>query len=82
MTRQPTALPPFSGDDPTCIKCGNVGAHTKHCPSAGSVAEAWDTDRLLTAEHLERECSRCAYRWAEATIEQMPARVKEAATDG
>lgn len=25
-----TALPPFSGDEPTCIKCGYAGARTEY----------------------------------------------------
>lgn len=56
------AYPPFSGDEPRCIKCGNEGAFTEWKPAeklGGSV---------LKEERLRRRCSRCDYEWNEATV--------------
>jgi ribosomal protein S27AE len=67
-------LPPFSGDRPTCPKCGNVGARTEYvspslrCSHPGEVRSPY----ALTTERLHRECGRCDYAWDEATIEQKP----------
>ncbi|MEU6709952.1 hypothetical protein ABZ897_00620 [Nonomuraea sp. NPDC046802] len=58
-------LPPFSGDDPTCPNCGNVGAYTTHRLRGTSFKQG--------REHLERSCRRCNYEWAEATIDNAPA---------
>lgn len=58
MPKQP--LPSFSGDNPTCPKCRNVGAFTKWKAAyrlGGSVLEE---------ECLTRSCTRCEYEWAEA----------------
>lgn len=52
-------LPPYSGEYPRCIKCGNLGAHTRFV-----------TD--MVGERLKRECARCDYAWDEATVEQQP----------
>lgn len=56
------SLPPFSGEDPTCVKCGNVGASTTF------------SDRNLTnglwGDRLVRACLRCGYTWDEATAEE------------
>ncbi|MGA4989931.1 hypothetical protein [Nonomuraea bangladeshensis] len=60
-----TDLPPFSGDSPTCPKCGNVGAYTKHRSGRDPFASH-------PGEHLERSCTRCGYEWAEATVDQQP----------
>ena len=54
--------PPFSGDEPRCIKCGNEGAFTEWKPReklGGAV---------LREERLRRRCSRCDYGWDEATV--------------
>ena len=54
-------LPPFSGDDATCPKCGQVGASTTYA------IDQWMEVRLN--ERLRRECPRCRYRWNEAIVE-------------
>ncbi|KAB2976015.1 hypothetical protein F8R89_30885 [Streptomyces sp. SS1-1] len=58
-------LPPYSGDDATCIKCGDVGARTTYKefgePGHGQVGTP---DKF--PERLERKCNRCDYRWNEA----------------
>lgn len=67
-----TALPPFSGDEPTCAKCGRVGARTEylsmgdcvHGPGDRGVTLGWDVN-----ERLHRECERCGYQWDEAVVE-------------
>jgi len=58
-------LPPFSGESALCAKCGNTGAETRHkeageAPEKGvhAMCDQWP-------ERLERECSRCEYRWDE-----------------
>jgi hypothetical protein len=67
---QPTSLPPFSGDKPTCIKCGFAGALTRHRPCQSLVVSMDDLDRVSDVEHLERECRRCEYRWPESVIDR------------
>lgn len=58
-------LPPFSGEAALCAKCGNTGAGTAYKaagepPENGvhAMCDQWP-------ERLERECSRCEYRWDE-----------------
>lgn len=65
-----TTLPPFSGDDPTCPKCGNVGATVKFMALGDCVHESRLTLGLHRNERLHRECRRCDYAWDEATVEQ------------
>lgn len=54
-------LPPFSGDDPTCPKCGNVGASTEFSER--------NTTNGLWGERLVRACRRCDFTWEEATVD-------------
>lgn len=62
------APPPFSGDDPTCVKCGHEGASTLylahgrciHAPGP-EIAIGFEPN-----ERLHRECGRCGYQWDEA----------------
>lgn len=71
-------LPPFSGDDPTCPKCGNIGASTKYLaygdcihPDRDDAVELTLADLdLALNELLHRECRRCGYVWDEATVRQ------------
>ena len=61
-----TTLPPFSGDRPTCGKCGYHDATVKHTPGAPltlcrAVAPTGMPERLC------RECLRCGFHWDEAT---------------
>jgi hypothetical protein len=59
-----TALPPFSGDRPTCAKCGHHEARTAWMPECRLC-----NCRTATGigERLCRECTRCGYHWDEAT---------------
>ncbi|MGI5171905.1 hypothetical protein ACQEU3_46940 [Spirillospora sp. CA-253888] len=59
-----TDLPPYSGDNARCAKCQWRNARTRYYAANG--APAHDFHRVTQAEHLERECERCDYRWAEA----------------
>lgn len=55
-------LPPFSGDEPRCTKCGNEGAFTEWKPAekmGGTV---------LREERLRRRCARCDFGWDEAIV--------------
>jgi predicted nucleic-acid-binding Zn-ribbon protein len=76
MTGQPTALPPFSGDDPTCPKCGNVGADTRFLAYGSCSHEAGLILGNESNERLHRECRRCEYAWDEATVKQAPVEAK------
>lgn len=58
-------LPPFSGDEATCVKCGQEGAATFYR------AKGEPRPRTLAfgggpPERLERQCLRCDYVWDEA----------------
>ncbi|MFB4275764.1 hypothetical protein ACBJ59_10765 [Nonomuraea sp. MTCD27] len=55
-------LPPFSGDDPTCPKCGNVGA--------SSTFSERNPRNGLWGDRLVRVCLRCGYSWDESTVDQ------------
>lgn len=54
--------PPFSGDEPRCIKCGNEGAYTewKAAETLGGT--------VLREERLRRRCARCDFGWDEAIV--------------
>ena len=60
------ALPAFTGPDSRCIKCGARAAATTYR------AANEHAGTLLRVEHLERQCTRCSYRWPEATIDTIP----------
>ncbi|MFD4740588.1 hypothetical protein ACFWNQ_24970 [Streptomyces virginiae] len=66
-----STLPPFSGDEPTCTKCGWTGASTEYLPFGDCVHSPGDRGVTLgwTAnERLHRECQRCRYQWDEAIV--------------
>lgn len=60
-------FPPFSGDDPRCPKCGNLGAYTTWRSHGsylgGGLIQGYDPN-----ERLCRACSRCDYHWDEAVV--------------
>lgn len=60
-------LPPFSGDDTTCLKCSNIGAFTRHRKAGEHGSDEHTTFRPSErGERLERACARCEYVWDEA----------------
>lgn len=65
--RKRVELPPFSGDEPRCIKCGNLGATTKYLAHGRCLH---GSDLVFVGyqpnERLHRECTRCSYSWDEA----------------
>lgn len=70
-----STLPPYSGKEPTCPKCGHVGASTRFL-SYGRCQHGSDTLVLgwEPNDRLHRECGNCSYAWDEATTEQAPVR--------
>ena len=56
-------LPPFSGDRPTCAKCGGHEARTTWMAEARLCACRTPTG---TGERMCRDCPRCGYHWDEA----------------
>lgn len=68
-TAQTAALPPFTGDDSTCIKCGNVGARTEYLSNGTCVHDGRAILGYARNERLCRQCERCDYRWDEALAE-------------
>lgn len=65
-----TELPPFSGDEPRCSKCGNRQAGTVYRPSGQCLH---DVDAVVGVgvhlnERLCRRCSRCDHAWDEAIV--------------
>lgn len=59
-------LPPWSGESTVCAKCSNGGAQVAY-RKAGEPPEDSGPVTLgeTWPERLERECSRCGYRWDE-----------------
>lgn len=59
-------LPPFTGDQAVCTKCGHEGAHTNYeYEGLGRTGEGTPATRY--GERLDRSCRRCGYTWPEAT---------------
>lgn len=68
---QEKELPPYSGRDTKCPKCGYVGASSQHlaygkCIHGGPMLEIMG---FTPNERIHRECSNCSYMWDEAVIE-------------
>lgn len=62
-------LPPYSGDNTTCVKCGFDQAHTEYQPTAPAVLlidRYGNHQRGPLPERLQRRCNRCDYTWDEA----------------
>lgn len=66
-----SALPEYSDDETTCVKCGMVEAQTEYMPGLAGV----DLDRAhidgapFHNEFLKRTCVRCEYMWAERCLD-------------
>lgn len=66
---QPDTLPPFSGDKPTCAKCGNDAAFTGHRAYGQCLHDLSGTVMGFEPnERLHRQCTRCDYVWDEAVV--------------
>jgi DNA-directed RNA polymerase subunit M/transcription elongation factor TFIIS len=63
-------LPPFSGDTPTCAKCGHKEASTRfRSARPRAIWHDWNDATIMRGplpERLERECDRCEFQWDEA----------------
>lgn len=69
MTDQPETLPPFSGDEATCPKCGHEGAFTRFRSARPRSLWDWNDTSIMRGplpERLQRECQRCDFLWDEA----------------
>lgn len=64
-----TVLPPYSGEDPKCIKCGHEGAATEYRAYGQCIHPTSEQRGLEPNERLHRTCSNCDYAWDEAVIE-------------
>lgn len=64
-------LPPYSGPEPRCTKCGVSGATSQHlmygvCVHGGLMLEVAG---FTPNERIHRECVNCNHMWDEGTIE-------------
>lgn len=62
-------LPPYSGQETTCIKCGNLEAFTRY--RSACTRRMWEFNGAIGMrgpfpERLERQCQCCDYTWDEA----------------
>ena len=62
-----TPLPPFSGDRPTCTKCGHAAAAVCFTPEGRACGGMARLAAVDAAERLCRTCERCGFHWDEAT---------------
>lgn len=66
---QAESLPPYSGDDTTCVMCSHPAALTAYRPACTRTTVEFNgrsTPRGPLPERLERSCQRCDYKWDEA----------------
>ncbi|WP_043636960.1 hypothetical protein [Nonomuraea candida] len=69
------ALPPFSGLEPVCAKCGWIGATLQYRPARGPLVLPWNPDVLVDVarpERLARHCTSCGFGWDEAPLDALP----------
>ena len=69
MSDQPVVaitLSPFSGDRPTCAKCGHTVAAVSYTPDQEACGRLSRLAAVDAAERLCRTCQRCGYHWDEA----------------
>ncbi|MFJ3249146.1 hypothetical protein [Streptomyces sp. NPDC086782] len=74
-------LPPFSGDDTECLKCGFTDVGTRYRqPMPVRFTDIFN-GRCRSGplpQRLERQCARCAFQWDEAVIADEPGMTIEA----
>jgi predicted nucleic-acid-binding Zn-ribbon protein len=64
--------PPFSGDEPTCAKCGREGDTFTQYRERGQCIHGHSLEEVVgwePNERLHRECARCSYEWDEAIVD-------------
>lgn len=65
-------LPPFN-PAAICPKCGHGDVSTRYEESY--CTSTWSTTNRCPArgegEHIDRQCRRCQYRWAEAPLDRV-----------
>ncbi|NEA42744.1 hypothetical protein [Streptomyces sp. SID11385] len=70
------SLPPFSGWEKRCPKCGADGPRALYRlplrPGALLAVDSGQQRRGPLPERLERECATCSYTWDEALAEEPP----------
>lgn len=70
IDQTPHDLPPFSGEEPTCPKCGHTGASTRYRAARPRMLwDPWNDQSVMRGplpERLQRECDRCQFCWDEA----------------
>ena len=67
----PQDLPPYSGENPTCPKCRQVGAKTVYmarnvCVPGMNGQHILVEESAHLNERLHRQCWNCEYQWDEA----------------
>lgn len=67
---EPTTLPPFSGDSPTCPKCRYKGASAHYMALGRCLHDSNSVIGVTKNERLHRACLRCDYAWDEALAQQ------------
>ena len=80
---EPITYPPFSGDDPVCVKCRKIGASTTYKGHGECVHGGLDeVVGFKPNERLHRECLRCGYSWDEALAAPELSMIKERKEQG
>ncbi|MFM9656825.1 hypothetical protein [Streptomyces scabiei] len=67
----PKSYPPFSGEEPTCAKCGREGEAFTQYRAHGECIHGPGLEDFVgyeANERLHRECARCGYEWDEAIV--------------
>ncbi|GAA2411116.1 hypothetical protein GCM10010404_81290 [Nonomuraea africana] len=88
MTQPPagaSTLPPYSGPDVDCPKCGASGATTEHRPARDAIFLPWNPAVRVDGpqpERMFRRCSSCGYGWNEAPLDAEPCRAVAAVDVG
>jgi transcription elongation factor Elf1 len=62
-------MKPFN-PDATCPKCGNDEISSCHVPERLRLFISCSDNDQEPEEHIRRRCTRCYYRWNEATLDR------------
>ena len=58
-------MQPYNKDTP-CVKCGEIGAFSKYCPSQRFV---YHDGSVTFPEFMKRICGICGFEWRESTLD-------------